>query len=142
MGAYNNQAIVIMLRQCLGLGLLACVYCVWTSSKYGVDGVTRRQSSWHPPLPAFDGLRIRNISIMPPNFEFTPYLKPHLLSFHLSPQTTMSTSGFRICVGCHKDFFVSEYSRNQWRKGVRFSRCFTCVARGTMVRDCVSLTHA
>jgi hypothetical protein len=40
----------------------------------------------------------------------------------------MSSWGSRVCCACGHDLSSSEYSRNQWAKGVGMSRCSECVS--------------
>lgn len=48
----------------------------------------------------------------------------------------MSSWGYRVCAACGQDLEDTEYSSNQWRKGVGYSRCRVCVMENFNSYDC------
>jgi hypothetical protein len=48
----------------------------------------------------------------------------------------MSGWGSRVCAACSQDLERSEYSQNQWRKGIGLSRCQVCVQENFDSDDC------
>ena len=72
------------------------------------------------------------------NLHFRTSITAHRISYQILPLPhvnhfvifKMSAWGRRVCCACGKDLDSDEFSRNQWSKGVGFSRCTLCIEEG------------